>query len=330
MRCALVVLAGCGRLGFDAAATPSPGDSTTIDGDPDAANALLSIDDPADGAVVGGSVRLVGRCTGTAVVEVSGAGVGDGVPSTTCDAGRFHLEVLFTDGLGSKQVTIAQDGRTLSRTYQRVAAPIVPRAAANGATISAGFTVNCELKIDRPAPLFEGDLLVGMIYTDGGDTGDVVTPGFTRMALDGAFFVGFFKTVGTQEPASYTFSITAGIGSSDTCASAGALVAFRNVTGVGNQSSQTSFGTSLIAPGVAADSNNLIVGLFGSNGPLSGISQPPSMTISDGSSAISDGGFANALLAYETVFNQGSTNSRTATIADAAQNATALLVLQPR
>jgi hypothetical protein len=149
--------------------------------------------------------------------------------------------------------------------------------------------------------------------------------------------IGFFKVVGFTEPAAYLFAITAGTLPTDTCAAAGVLVGFKDVdpdSPIDMQTSITGFSTSIIAPSVNATRSTLLVGLFGSNGPVEGITPPVSMMfdadpLPGGSLAIESTGFANALIAWEEV-SDGPTGTRTATLVDASAVAGALITLTPR
>jgi hypothetical protein len=318
----VLVLAGCGRLGFDPAGT-------------DSLVAVLAIESPPDNAEVGPTAELTGSCTTGIPLELSGTGLAS-PSSTTCNAGTFAVTMTFTTGFGPKAITIAQGTTSRARTFVRVPRQVTQISAKSASTVSQGFTVNCTLTIERPPNLVDGDLLIGMIYTDGGNTGSIETPGFTRLALDGPVFVAFFKIV-SGEPASYDFPIVAGNDGSDTCASGGAIAAFRNAdpTNPIDAQSQRVDGAATVvtAPGVTAANPTMLVAVLGSNGPGSGIAKPTVMTIDpdampNGSFGISSDGFGNALVAWQEI-QPGITGERSGAITTPAAVAGGLVAIRP-
>lgn len=305
---ALLVICACGRLNFEGAEEG------------------LAITSPAENAEVQATALLAGTCRTGVPIALAGGGLAS-PSSTTCDAGAFGELVAFTDGDGPKLVTVAQGGVTIARTFTRVT-PAMLRSSSVGTRGSAGFMVDCDLDIARPPGLVAGDLLFGVIYTDGGGNGSVATSGFTRTTLQGPMYVAFWKVVGVAEPATYTFRVVAGTGTADTCESAGVLAAFAGIddanpvlaesANVGGNGS-----TGVVALGVTAPKPGILVGAWGSNGPGSGFMQA-GMTLAG--AAISNADFANALLAYEGVA-AGPTGDRTATLQQPRGAAAGLFVL---
>ncbi|MBA2544143.1 MAG: hypothetical protein H0V17_31150 [Deltaproteobacteria bacterium] len=313
---------GCGRLNFDAHTSATDG---AVEG--------LAIIEPADLAEVGPTINLRGTCT-SGTVDVSGSGV-SGAPTAQCASGQFAVIVDLTPGFGDKHVTITQGASSATRTYVRVAQSPLPFTARSSITSSAGPATPCMLEIDAPPGLAPGNLLVGVIHSDGGTDASILTPGFTRLDLDTLTAVGFFKVIGNTEPSRYVFLIDSGTAMGGTCASAGVLVGIKNVDSaipITTESSLVSFGDKIVAPSVTLPSPSIIVGLFGSNGPIGGITEPAGMTIDpdatpNGSFAVS-GGAGNALIAWESV-GAGATGPRTATLPGTAPVAGALIGVRP-
>ncbi len=314
---ALVLVCACGRVAFD--------------GSGDAGQAL-AITMPAANAEVMATATLSGTCLDGLPILLSGSGLGS-PSSTTCVAGAFSVLITFTDGTGTKTIVVSQGGASVTRTFVRVASVVTPHAAATGVQPSAGFTIDCDLVIAHPPNAVAGDLLVGVIYTDGGGAGSVATPGFTRLMLDGPMYVAFYKVAAATEPNAYTFHIVAGTGGSDTCESAGALVAFANVDPTAPIAAQSanvdSNDPNVVALGVTAPVGGLLVGAWGSNGPATGFEAPAGMMVDGSNVASPTAGFANALLAWQAV-PAGVTGDRMATLASTAGAAAALIVLRPK
>jgi hypothetical protein len=294
-----LLVCACGRVDFDARET-------------------LAITSPDEQSEVAMTATVSGTCMPGVPVAVAGSGLG--MPTRApCEAGAFAAAVTVSAGYGEKVITASQGRASATRAFWRIE-HVEVRGMASGSQDAQGFNVDCDLVVAAPAGTTEGDLLVGMIYTDGGGTGSISTPGFVRQKLAAATYVAFTKRATASEPASYTFHIVAGSAGSDTCESAGVLVAFSGVAGVLAESGAAS----LTAPGVDAPKRSLLVGVFGSNGPAGGIHAPAGMT--SVASAEASGSFANVLIASEVVA-PGPTGSRTATIDSQEAAAAGLLVL---
>jgi hypothetical protein len=222
-----------------------------------------------------------------------------------CACGRFHFE-------GTSD---AQNG-TLS--------PTTLRSSTAGSQPSAGTTVDCDLVIPRPPGVMPGDLLFGVIFTDAGGSGSITTPGFTRTDFVGAERVAFWKFVAAVEPSAYTFRIVAGVDTTDTCESAGAIGAFANVREppILAQSQQVATSTILTAPAVTAQNPAILIGAWGSNGAA--ISNTSGMMVVGSASSLA---FASALLTIQPVLSAGSTGERSVTVPAAAAGAAGLFVL---
>jgi hypothetical protein len=302
---ALLVISGCGRLHFE--------------GSED----VLSIVAPLPEAEVEGSALVTGTCRGNTAVVVRGS-LADGV-SVACAAGEFAAMVVFSEGDGAKQITVSQDEAAIARTFWRVT-PARVRATTVGRRGSAGPMMDCDLVLARPSELAAGDLLFGMIYADNGDAGSIATPGFQRTQLDAFSHVAFWKIAGAAEPATYTFRVVAGIAISDTCESAGVLVAFSGIADVSPvvvESEVVDLDGTVEAPGVTTPKRGILVGAWGSNGPASGFAQI-GMQVAASVASLDD--FANVLVAFEGV-QPGETGPRTATLQVARPAAAGLFVL---
>ncbi len=318
--------AGCGRLNFDSHDSP-PGDGDTTSG--------LIVTEPGDNAEVGPAVRVKGSCVvSNGEIEIHGTGVG-GLPSTSCVGSAFDLSVDLTAGFGDKQLIVIQGSDSVTRNLRRVPQRPEPFTAKSGSTITAGPATSCDLVISNPPGLSAGQLLVGMIYTDGGLGASISTPGFTRLTLDSGVAVAFFKVVGFTEPSEYTFTIVAGAAQTDTCASGGVLVGIRNVdvsNPIDDDSASFDTGNALVAPSVTASFPTTIVAVFGSNGG-SAIAPPIGMDadpdpMPNGSFAISPGGDGNALITWQAV-DAGATGTRATQIGSPRGTAAGLIALRP-
>ena len=286
---AVLVVCACGRLDFDSS------DET------------LSITDPGDQDEVDATVTLTGTCRSHFTVELTG----DITPvALLCENGAFVATVAFTAGDGPKLVTASQPGELVSRTFARVT-PIKLRGTSAGFVVSAGFMVDCELTVAVPAGLQPGDVMIGAVYTDGGATGGITAPGFTATAMTAPTYRAFYKVATAAEPAAYTISITAGTGQSDTCESAAVLVSFSGVATppiLAESGQVDSNDTMVVAPGLVAPKRGVLVGVWGSNGPVSGFTVS-GMTVAD--EAYSNGDFASVVIAYTGV-QAGPTGDRKA------------------
>jgi hypothetical protein len=332
-RLVCVVLAGCGRLGFDAGDRP---DGAAPDaGDPDGSASLLAITVPGEGADVGPHAEVAGTCAPGEVTLGGNDLIGE--VTVPCAAGQWSAEVGFTAGFGTKKILATQGPATVMRGVSRVPQTIAKKAVRSGQRGSQGPGVNCTLVIGRPPDTQDGDLLIGMIFTDGGDTGSITVEGWTRLMVNGPTRVAFYK-VASGEPDAFSFPIVAGSGPSDTCGSAGAIVSFTNVDvedPIGAQSAVFTFDQQVVAPGVIASDPSMLVAVFGSNGPASGIVPQAGLDLVDGgapegSQPRSESGFANALVAWHSV-DAGVTGTRSASIAGTAVAfAGGLIVLRPR
>lgn len=311
-----LVLCACGRLEFEARS----------DG---AAGPVLAITSPGEDAEVDATVTLTGTCAPGLAIEIGGDGLAT-PSSAACDGDAFSTVIAFTDGDGPKLVTVAQGTASATRTFVRVTRA-APRGMATGTAPSAGFMTDCDLVIARPTDLRAGDLVFGMIYTDGGNQGSIATPTFTRTGLDGPTRVAFWKLAGAAEPASYTFRIVAGTGAADTCESAGVLVAFAGISSttpiLAESTNVDGNDPSVVALGVTAPAAGLLVGAWGSNGPAGGFTVPAGMQVAGAAS--SPGDFANAVIAFEPVA-AGPTGDRTATLPQTRPAAAGLFVLNGR
>jgi hypothetical protein len=326
----LLVLVGCGRLAFDPIELEPPGDG---------APGALNIEGPEANAEVGPTTTVFGACQSGIDVEVSGAGLFTPASAPCGSDGHFEVFIAFTAGFGSKAITLAQNTSSVSRTFVRVPQEVVQLSATSGSTVSAGDTIDCDLVIPRPPSVSDGTFLIGMIYTDGGTPAaiDIATAGFTALSLAGTTFVAFHK-IANNEPAQYAFRITAGMFAGDTCASAGVLVAFKNVDPedpIDSQSQNVNFAATIVAPEVVASHPTLLVAFFGANGG-GRIGKPTPMIIADdpmpnGSFGSSAGGFAEALISWQetpaTLPN--STGPRTATVTGSVANAGGMVALRP-
>jgi hypothetical protein len=181
--------------------------------------------------------------------------------------------------------------------------------------------------IAAPPELSPGDLLFGMIYSDGGSGPSITTPGFTRTVLAGGTYVAFWKLAAAVEPAGYTFRVVAGTGQADTCESAGVIGAFSGVDPTAPILAESgvvdSNDTSVVAPGVTAPKPAILIGAWGSNGPASGFTQ---IGMSVVGAAISTDDNANVHLAYEPIA-AGPTGTRTATLTQTRAAAAGLFVI---
>lgn len=311
----LALLAACGRFRFDDGA--------------DAGTGVLSITSPPQNAEVGATALFEGTCAGDNPIGLSGSGLKSST-GTSCINGFYIVEVTFTDGLGQKVVAITQSPGTVLRTFVRVRRQVTPGAPSRGTQPGAGFMVDCDLSIPRPPALASGQLLVGMIYSNGGSQASISTPGFSRMNLDAGTHVGFYRFATSSEPDNYVFHVVAGMGAADTCESAGVLVAFENVDPaspiVAQSANVDGDDTDVVARSVTTGVPGLLVGLWGANGPAAGFTPPEGMTI-DGTRAVSD--FASVMIAWEAI-GDGATGDRTAANGATRAAAAALVVLRPR
>jgi hypothetical protein len=253
-------------------------------------------------------------------------------------AGQWSTEVAFTAGFGDKKIQAKQDTTMVMRGVSRAPLTVAQKAVRSGQKPSEGFGVNCTLTIARPPNTVDGDLLIGMIYTDGGDTGSIETDGWTRLMVDGATRVAFYRVASANEPDQFNFPIVAGSGQIDTCGSAGAIVSFTNVdldVPIEAQSSAFTFNDQVIAPSVEAGHPSMLVAVFGSNGPATGIVPQDGLDhvdggVPDGSQGQSASGSANALVAWQSVA-AGATGTRSASIVGLPVDfAGGLVVLHPR
>ena len=322
-RVAVMLLAGCGRFAFDA--TP---DATNTASDGSDAAPMLALSSPADGAQVLDSATLNGTCIAGAQVTASGdlqAPVSD-----PCGAGTFSLQVMFTDGTGDKAVTITQGSTSITRHFVRVGGTVAHGNSAGGAMQSQGFNVNCTLSILKPAGAVDGDVLVGVIFTDAGSTGSITAAGWTVLAQTTSNYMAFYKRA-SGEPGLYQFPIVAGTGTGDTCESAGVISAFSNVNplvpiGVTGTTAFQPMTTTIIATTVDAPQAGILIALFGSNGPSTGIAGVGEMTCDPG--AASSGDWANALLCWQLVAT-GTTGARATSIAQARDSGALLVEILP-
>ncbi|MBL0214135.1 MAG: hypothetical protein IPQ07_09630 [Myxococcales bacterium] len=328
----LLVMAGCGRLSFDAR-TDVGADAGDPDGSIDGATSV-SIVSPLDGSEVGATVMLTGACDTAQPLALSGAGLA-APPSTPCVAGTYSVLISFTAGDGVKVITVTQqnrDGTTTSvmRSFLRVSTPLVTFRSSAGASIATqGDQVDCTLTVPRPAGVVANDVLIGVIYTDGSTNASLTTAGFTRVALDGGTYAAFYKVAGAAEPAQYAFDVHAGL-VGGTCESAAVVGAFANVnltTPIDAHSTNiTTNASSFVALGVTATAPGLLIAAFGANGPSAGLSVPAGMTSDASASAQISWGAAR--LAWQSI-PAGPTGDRTSTIAMQRDGAAALIVLRP-
>ena len=307
----LLVVCGCGRLNFEGSA--------------DARIEALSITSPSENAEVQGTTMLVGTCVSGMPITLGGAGLAS-PDDAACEAGAFGVSIVFTDGDGPKLVAVMQGAATVTRTFVRVT-PAMLKSSTVGTKGSAGFMIDCDLVIEAPAELAAGDLLFGMIYSDGGLNPSITTPGFTRTAFAGGTYVAFWKLVTSAEPLTYTFHVVAGQAPADTCESAGVLAVFSGIDPanpiLADSGVVDSNDTNVIAPGVTAPRAAILVGAWGSNGPASGFTQ---IGMIAAASARSTDDNANVLLAYESVV-AGPTGTRTATLTQTRAAAAGLFVI---
>jgi hypothetical protein len=317
------VFAGCGRFAFDS--VPAPESDAAIDSSVTAE--MLAVGMPAEDSQVLGSATLTGTCKTGVPVETSGDIVS--MPVATCTTGAFSVDVTFTPGNGDKYVILTQGADSVTRHFVRVGAAIIHRSSATGDMVSQGFNVDCTLPIAKPTGVVNGDVLIGIIFTDGGAGSSIATGGWIRLALQNSTYVAFYK-IASGEPATYSFPITAGTGAGDTCESAGVISAFsgaNTTTPVLVESpAGGQFSTTITAPSVTATSPGMLVALYGSNGPTTGISPPNGMT--NDPTSISPGDWANALLAWQPIAT-GATGARTASLSTMRDSAATLVVLVP-
>ena len=304
-----LVIAACGRFDFEPLAD---------------AGSTLAITSPPPNTQAREGVMLVGSCAKGLPIELSGA---ISPTSGDCSDGTFAIAVTFTFGDGVKSVVATQGAASVERSFVRVTPVAELRSGSSGIVSSSGFNVDCDLIVGLPSETAPGDFLIGIIYTDGGDTGAIATPGWTRLALTGASYAAFYKIAGA-EPPTYSFRITAGTGAADTCESAGSIIAVANATAVLAESGEgTGSSTELVASSVNAPQDALLVGLFGSNGPMSGIAAPPGMLLV--AAIVSTGDFANTTIAIERV-TAGPTGQRVGMLSAPRGGTAGLVVLNAK
>ncbi len=326
----LLVVAGCGRLSFDARTDVA----TDADVPDDSITGIVSIASPLDGSEVGATTNLTGACDTTKPLALAGAGLAT-PPSTPCVAGAYSVPISFTAGDGVKVITVTQANRdgsttTVMRSFVRVSTPLVTYRSSAGASIAGqGLQVDCTLVVPRPAGVVANDLLIGVIYTDGSTNASVTTPGFTRVALDGGTYAAFYKVAGTAEPSQYSFGVGAGL-LDGTCESAAVISAFSNVdvvTPIDVHSTNTTVSADvLVALGVTATVPGLLIAAFGANGPSSDLSVPAGMTSDAAASAQIAWGAAR--LAWQSI-PAGPTGDRMSTGGAQRYGAAAQIVLRP-
>jgi hypothetical protein len=211
--------------------------------------------------------------------------------------------------------------------FDPVTHEVAQRSSAAGAIPSQGYNVNCTLAIAKPLNTVDGDLLVGIITTDVGLGGAIAVPGWTALSLASPNNIAIYK-IAAGDPATFQFSITAGTDAQATCESAGVIGAFTGASMVATSSvldAQTNALT-IVAPSLDAPRSGMLVGLFGSNGPSTGMTPPPGMLSSP--IAVSPGDWATSQLASEWV-GAGATGDRVATISTMRDAAGALVLLVP-